>query len=306
MVLVTKPKRRNSLHHKKRTGTHHRHTHDYKRHYLPYLPLLAIVGIGLIANIVWGHSGSNVLGFATNMSASNLLQDTNLQRQRSHEAPLHINLRLMTAAQAKANDMAARDYWSHDTPEGRTPWQFITASGYTYAVAGENLAYGFMSSSSVLNGWMNSPEHRANILNTQFSDVGFGVANSSNFQNQGAETIVVAMYAQPTAIAVRAAMPVTQGSIGITSQTPATTVTTTAQRVARVQTLSGNTTWSLFATTTLGVAAMAWFVTRHVRAWKRVIVYSEEFIIHHRYLDLVIVSTVIFGYVLTRTAGFIR
>jgi hypothetical protein len=75
--------------------------------------------------------------------------------------------------------MAARDYWSHNTPDGQTPWSFITAAGYNYQTAGENLAYGFSTASDTVTGWMNSTEHRANILNGKFKELGVGVEPST-------------------------------------------------------------------------------------------------------------------------------
>ncbi|QQS18450.1 CAP domain-containing protein [Candidatus Saccharibacteria bacterium] len=131
------------------------------------------------------------------MSSSSLLSGTNSQRAASSLGALALNGVLGQAAQNKANDMVARDYWSHNTPDGQTPWTFITAVGYGYQAAGENLAYGFATASDTITGWMNSPGHRANILNTSFSEVGFGVANSANYQGGGPQTVVVAMYALP-------------------------------------------------------------------------------------------------------------
>src|SRR6185369_9999820 len=107
---------------------------------------------------------------------------------------LQLNDQLAAAAQAKANDMARRGYWSHVTPDGKQPWSFVEASGYQYEAAGENLAYGFGSSDEVMTAWMHSPEHRANILNSVYQDVGFATANVPNYRGTGPETIVVAMY----------------------------------------------------------------------------------------------------------------
>src|SRR5206468_12650742 len=110
---------------------------------------------------------------------------------------LTIDPQLAAAAQAKARDMVAGNYWSHTSPAGKTPWTFISAAGYQYQQAGENLAYGFASADDTEAAWMNSAEHRANILETSYQNVGFGVAQSPNYQGQGAETIVVAEYGQP-------------------------------------------------------------------------------------------------------------
>lgn len=170
--------------------------HELKS-YWPYLPTLAIFGLGIFLSSFLHHATHSVLGYATDMSIQSLFDDTNQQRSANGVAGLSLNNQLDQAAQAKANDMAARDYWSHNTPDGQTPWTFITAAGYSYQTAGENLAYGFATAADTLTGWMNSPGHRANILNTSFTEVGFGIIDIANYQNSGPETLVVAMYASP-------------------------------------------------------------------------------------------------------------
>ena len=194
MALATRPKQ--PSHHKKRIGQHHRQNKHYFKTYMPYLPLLMIVLVGLAINSVF-LAPAKVLGAQTGITVDGLFAGTNQQRSSNGHSALALNSQLNSAAQAKANDMVTRDYWSHNTPDGKTPWTFITAAGYTYQAAGENLAYGFSTSDDVITGWMNSAEHRANILSNSFYDVGFGIATSSNFVGTGPETVVVAMYAAP-------------------------------------------------------------------------------------------------------------
>lgn len=182
--------------------------------------MLLVVLCGLLINVTWS-AGKSVLGYATDVSATSLLQSTNTQRSENSKSALAINNLLSQAAQAKANDMAARNYWSHTTPDGKQPWQFITDAGYTYIAAGENLAYGFDTSSATVAGWMNSAPHRANLLNGEYTEVGFGIANSANYQETGEETIVVAMYAKPQKV-------VTPSS-ATTGRAPETTTNTQAQ-----------------------------------------------------------------------------
>jgi uncharacterized protein YkwD len=201
MALAQKSKQPATAHHRKRVGQHHKQTKRYSKTYWPYLPLILIVALGITVNSIWASVGHGVLGYATDVNVSALLQGTNSQRTGSGEAGLSINSLLSAAAQAKANDMANRDYWSHTTPDGAAPWSFIAQAGYSYQAAGENLAYGFNTSSEVIAGWMNSAEHRANILNNNYAEVGFGVANATNYQGTGPETIVVAMYGKPAAVA---------------------------------------------------------------------------------------------------------
>ncbi|HSX44784.1 MAG TPA: CAP domain-containing protein [Candidatus Saccharimonadales bacterium] len=181
---------------------HHKHTKVYLKTYWPYLPMLLIVVIGLVLGTPrpLTHPPTNkhgVLAYATNTSVSGLLQATNNQRNANGAASLSLNSQLDSAAQTKANDMVNRNYWSHNTPDGQEPWVFIQNAGYQYTKAGENLAYGFTTSDDTITGWMNSPSHKANLLDTAFKDVGFGIANGNNFNNSGPETVVVAMYGQP-------------------------------------------------------------------------------------------------------------
>ena len=108
------------------------------------------------------------------LSASDLLNDTNAARALDGEAALQINSLLMQAAENKALDMSSQGYWAHFRPsDHKAPWDFITATGYTYRVAGENLAKGFRTSRGITDAWMKSPTHRANLLSAKYTDVGF-------------------------------------------------------------------------------------------------------------------------------------
>lgn len=175
-------------------------TKTHARVYWPYLPLVLLLIGGLFLNI-WQPLQAGkpaTLAYATEMSRSGLLSSTNSQRANAGVSALSANGQLNAAAQAKANDMVARDYWSHNTPDGNPPWVFIDAQGYGYSKAGENLAYGFDNSNATIVGWMNSPSHKANMLDGTFTEVGFGFANSADYVGTGEETVVVAMYAKPT------------------------------------------------------------------------------------------------------------
>lgn len=78
------------------------------------------------------------------------------------------------AAQGHSEDMAQRGYFDHITPDGRDPGDRMTATGYHWASYGENIAAGYASPAQVVEGWMNSPGHRANILNCAFHEIGVG------------------------------------------------------------------------------------------------------------------------------------
>lgn len=180
---------------------------DFHKVYWPYLPLLLIVLGGLIFSTFSAVAAKNigfthgrVLSYATSMSVNGLLSATNTARSNNGVAALTVNNKLDAAAQNKANDMATRNYWSHNTPEGNPPWIFVDAQGYSYKKIGENLAAGFSDEQATINGWMNSAGHRANMLDVAFTDVGFGFANNANYTSAGGGpmTIVVAFYGQPT------------------------------------------------------------------------------------------------------------
>ena len=195
--LKTKPTRPTSVTHRKRRGDHHRQSKPYLKVYWPYVPMLLIVMVGLFFGSSSRTITGDVLAYATEMSSSQLLSNTNSQRSANGKPALSLNGKLSNAAQTKANDMASRNYWSHNTPDGKAPWYFVEQAGYSYSKAGENLAYGFGTSSETITGWMNSPTHKDNMLDGSFTEVGFGFIDASSYNNSGQQTIVVAMYGQP-------------------------------------------------------------------------------------------------------------
>jgi hypothetical protein len=263
-------------------------------HYWPYLPMLLIVGLGLLVNSAW--SDRSVLGTASDFSNATLLNSTNAERTKQGEPALTLDAELTDAAQAKANDMVAKNYWAHNAPDGTTPWMFITGAGYQYRAAGENLAYGFASGADTVAGWMNSPEHRANILNVSYQNVGFGVASSPDFVGEGPKTVIVAEYGQPAAAAAPA--PADSNVAG---------VETAATPVSRIQLLGGdNSQWALLAVIVVSGAAMLLFILRHGYRVHRLVSRGEAFVVHHPYFDIAIVFLITAGILLTRSSGFIR
>lgn len=139
----------------------------------------------------------NILGFATDIHVDQLLSLTNQKRTGSGLSSLTLNSQLSAAAAGKANDMFSNGYWAHNSPGGKTPWDFINGAGYIYTVAGENLAKNFSNSAGVVEAWMNSPTHRENILRDQYQDIGFAVVNG--VWNGEETTLVVQMFGKPVA-----------------------------------------------------------------------------------------------------------
>ena len=294
--MPTQTKQRQQSSHKKRHGLHHPRNKHYVRVYWPYLPLIAVIAFSLLMS--FSPKSWNVLAYATNLSHKGLLDSTNAQRGRYGRRPLTLNDRLNSAAQAKANDMATRNYWSHNTPEGGEPWEFVVDAGYAYEKAGENLAYGFSSAQTAVNGWMNSQTHRENLLDASYQEVGFGYANVPDFQDKGEVTIIVAMYGDPLISAEPSLAPVEPSAV---QQSNAN------KPVSIIQALAGTrAAWLPFGIGLLTGLSAALLFIKNGLAIRRLAVRSETYILHHPLFDLGLVLIIIVGLLLTRTAGFIR
>jgi hypothetical protein len=123
---------------------------------------------------------------------------TNAERRELALEPLMVNVALSRAARLKAEDMAAKGYFAHESPDGKTPWYWLDQVGYHYDYAGENLAVNFMDSKDVTQAWMNSPSHKANIVKESYREVGTGIATGIY---KGKEAVfVVQFYANPVHI----------------------------------------------------------------------------------------------------------
>lgn len=151
--------------------------------------LLAFVGIATSLQLV---ERPEVLGESTAITRQALLETTNQERSKSGQAALRENDKLNTAAALKAGDMLKEQYWAHVSPSGVQPWKWFEISGYEYSVAGENLARGFYAPEGITAAWMQSKEHRENILNPNYTDVGFAAVSGELEGKQ--TTVVVAMY----------------------------------------------------------------------------------------------------------------
>ena len=109
-----------------------------------------------------------------NSAAERVLQLTNSHRSSSGLKALKLDAELCRVAQAKADDMAAKGYFSHQSPTYGSPSDMLKAFGVSYRYMGENIARGYSSADKVVEGWMNSSGHRANILNGNFTALGVG------------------------------------------------------------------------------------------------------------------------------------
>ena len=98
--------------------------------------------------------------------------------------PLTANWELSRVARYKSQDMVDNRYFSHTSPTYGTPFQMIRAFGLSFRTAGENIAYGQRTPQAVVNAWMNSSGHRANILNSSYTQIGVGYAASGHYWTQ--------------------------------------------------------------------------------------------------------------------------
>lgn len=272
----------------------HKYTKKYLKHYYPFIPLFASIGFLFLVLLSPVYKQQNVLAVATNISPTGLLESTNEQRTTAGNVTLTLNEQLSGAAQKKAQDMVARNYWSHKTPEGGDPWTFIVAENYSYRKAGENLAYGFADSKGVVTGWMNSPSHRSNLLDKDFREVGFGIADSPNFNNGGPSTVVVALYAKP--LPVNSSTNSTKNSeIHILGD---------GMTISTASLFTGS-HWSIYFIGAVIGAGVMYLAIVHGNRLRKLIKKGEKFFIKHPLLDSAVISLIAVGVILLEKAGTI-
>jgi uncharacterized protein YkwD len=138
---------------------------------------------------------TNVLDSLSAIYASVLVNLTNQNRAAANISELTVNPLLEKAAQMKADDMAAKGYFAHNTPDGKTPWYWFELAGYKYTYAGENLAVNFENSSDVETAWMNSPGHFFNIMNPKYTEI--GIATSTGIYKGQQAVFVVQLFGAP-------------------------------------------------------------------------------------------------------------
>jgi len=284
------------------------------RHHGLALILFLLLGFQVVYN--YANTGSiKILGYATNVTNSGLLQYTNENRTRAGLTELYLNDDLNKAAQAKAEHMVANNYWAHYAPDGTTPWDFINKTTYEYLKAGENLAYGFTDSAGTVRGWMNSEPHAANIMDANFAEVGFGMASGSTFQGDE-NTVIVAMYGQPLnpVTAKPSSTPTEAETLSWTPQdviradTSDTTITVTGESKnvnVLSAAISGQAHWGLYATLTLLMTLAFVYAMRHAVAIHQFATHGEHFIEGHPMIEAGLIYGLLW-LLLASTYGVIR
>ncbi len=114
---------------------------------------------------------------------SEVVRLVNIERKKAGLTELKHNWELSRVARYKSEDMRDKGYFAHNSPTYGTPFQMMKSFGISYRTAGENIAKGQTTPAAVVNAWMNSSGHRANILNSSFTEIGVGYA-SGNYWTQ--------------------------------------------------------------------------------------------------------------------------
>lgn len=194
------------------------------------------------------------------ITSAHIIQLTNAERVAAGQQKLTVSSQLTQAAQQKGEHMLAEDYFAHISPSGVTPWFWMNKVGYSYQVAGENLAIDFVEAEDVVAAWLASPSHKENMLLPQYTETGVAVV-TGEFQGSSS-TIVVHMFGRPSVAAATTAIPPAQSTpkpTPIPSETPTPLPTTppdtTPPRTPRIA-LDGSTT-TVQDTVSLSIAGEA-------------------------------------------------
>lgn len=120
-------------------------------------------------------SSSITYAAVSDITVKRIIDLANADRHDKRASDLVKSEKLMRAAMKKAEDMFSKNYFSHTSPEGLTPWHWLEEENYDYNYAGENLAMDFISTEKMNKAWLASPTHRTNILNEKYTEIGVAV-----------------------------------------------------------------------------------------------------------------------------------
>lgn len=148
------------------------------------LPLPAPAGDG-------GEADAPSTSVAAEITPETILENLNRKRVELDLPPFRRDFRLDDAAEDRLGDMIEMRYWAHLAPDGRRPFTWMTARGYRYIRAAENLAAGFDTPALLVDSWMESAGHRENVLEPEFVDVGIAVLDGSTVRRSSGRSVVV-------------------------------------------------------------------------------------------------------------------
>lgn len=155
--------------------------------------VLCLFILRIFTSVISVNFSKNI--FFADVTKNALVNYVNQSRQAEGLQPLIRSEKLDQAAMLKAQDMIDNDYFSHQSPQGVTPWYWFLKTGYNYKFAGENLAIGFLNSNEVFDAWFNSPSHKENMLNPNYKEIGTAILDK-NF-GEGKTTLVVQFFGSP-------------------------------------------------------------------------------------------------------------
>jgi len=170
--------------------------------------LVINVAILIIIKAALPAAGPQLASFVSNIipfDSRGIITETNKTRVSNNLNPLNSNARLDLAASEKLSDMINGSYFAHTSPQGVTPWFWIEKNGYDYSHAGENLALGFFNADDTVSAWMKSPSHRANIINSNYTDI--GVATGKATINGASQILIVQVFGKPAVVKTVVAQP---------------------------------------------------------------------------------------------------
>ena len=144
-----------------------------------------------IAVVMFVAITASALEPSDEITAANVLRLMNEYRASEGLAPLHGDERLDLAAADRMHQMEEESFWSHESPRGESPFQWLSRHAYHYRSAGENLAYGFETARLLVQSWMESRGHRANILSADYEDCGIAIIDGSTLGPSTGKSIVV-------------------------------------------------------------------------------------------------------------------
>lgn len=213
-----------------------------------------------------------LFSYATDIDTKSLLEQTNQVRQNNGQALFASSELLTKAAQSKAQEMIAKNYWKESNSTSAA--NFLKNYNYKFSSVAENLAYGFTTTDEIVSGWLSKDVQKSNIYG-DFKEVGFGVASSSNYQG-GDNTVVVALYANP-------------GQSGSPLAQPATVNNSFAQVGGLTTVTSGSATWATYASLGLiGAATIGFFVT-HLELLRLGWYKGRHFMLIHPLFDIAVI-----------------
>lgn len=127
------------------------------------------------------HGEENVVEYEASSEAEAVLKLVNNERAKAGLKPLSLSGKLTNIAVMKSKDMAEKGYFDHTSPTYGTPFEMLQQFGVHYKTAGENIAAGQRTPEEVMNSWMNSSGHRANILNANYTEIGIGYYKGGSY-----------------------------------------------------------------------------------------------------------------------------